>query len=116
MVAAAADLRGAAEGLARDVALFDQRGCLSVVAVYTDGDPQALASRLARELAELAERWPPGPRDRFLSAAVQHLRLDAEMRGLWHSELPLREGTVIVEPEPALESLAGAAARCSSIR
>ncbi len=107
VVAAAADLRGAAEGLARDVALFDQRGCLSVVAVYTDGDPQALAGRLARELAELADRWPPGPRDRFLSAAVQHLRLDAEMRGLWHSELPLREGTVIVEPKPALKASPG---------
>jgi hypothetical protein len=107
VVAAAADLRAAAEGLARDVALFDQRGCLSVVAVYTDGDPQALAGRLARELAELGERWPPGPRDRFLSAAVQHLRLDAEMRGLWHSELPLREGTVIVEPRPALKASPG---------
>jgi hypothetical protein len=107
VVAAAADLRGAAEGLARDVALFDQRGCLSVVAVYTDGDPQALAGGLARELAELGERWPPGPRDRFLSAAVQHLRLDAEMRGLWHSELPLREGTVIVEPKPALKASPG---------
>ncbi len=107
VVAAAADLRAAAEGLARDVALFDQRGCLSVVAVYTDGDPQALAGRLARELAELGERWPPGPRDRFLSAAVQHLRLDAEMRGLWHSELPLREGTVIVEPKPALKASPG---------
>jgi Acyl-CoA reductase (LuxC) len=107
VVAAAADLRAAAEGLARDVALFDQRGCLSVVAIYTDGDPQALASRLARELAELGERWPPGPRDRFLSAAVQHLRLDAEMRGLWHSELPLREGTVIVEPKPLLRPSPG---------
>jgi hypothetical protein len=107
VVAAAADLRGAAEGLARDVALFDQRGCLSVVAVYTDGDPQALAGGLARELAELGERWPPGPRDRFLSAAVQHLRLDAEMRGLWHSELPLREGTVIVEPKPLLRPSPG---------
>ena len=29
------------------------------------------------------------------------------MRGLWHSELPLREGTVIVEPKPLLRPSPG---------
>jgi hypothetical protein len=107
VVDAAADLREAAEGVARDVALFDQRGCLSVAAVYTSGDAGALAERLARELSELAQRWPPGPRDRSLSAAVQHLRLEAEMHGLWRSDLPLREGTVIVDPDPRLRPTPG---------
>jgi hypothetical protein len=46
-VAAGADPRAAAAGLARDVALFDQRGCLSVAAVYAAGDAGALAVALA---------------------------------------------------------------------
>ena len=60
IVAAGADLRAAAAGLARDVALFDQRGCLSVQAVFTTGDGAALADELARALAERARAWPPG--------------------------------------------------------
>jgi hypothetical protein len=94
-----ADAREAAEGLARDVALFDQRGCLSIAAVYTAGDAAVLAARLADALADLARRWPPGKPARPVTAAVQHLRLEAEMRGLWQSSLPLRDGTVIVEAE-----------------
>ncbi|HEY0513236.1 MAG TPA: acyl-CoA reductase [Thermoanaerobaculia bacterium] len=107
IVGAAADPRKAAEGLARDVALFDQRGCLSVVAVYTAGDARELAERLASELSDIAQRWPPGPRERSLSAAVQHLRLEAEMHGLWQSALPLQEGTVIVDPDPELRPSPG---------
>ena len=95
-----ADPRQTADGLARDVALFDQRGCLSVAAVYTAGDPEPLARRLADALADLARRWPPGPPARPLLAAVQHLRLESEMRGLWVSDLPPRHGTVIVDPQP----------------
>src|SRR5436305_598108 len=102
VVGASADVRVAAEGLARDVALFDQRGCLSVVAVYTSGDAEELAGRLETELLDLARRWPPGPPVRTDSATVQHVRLEAEMRGLWQSDLALRQGTVIVEPKLAL--------------
>jgi hypothetical protein len=102
VVGASADVRAAAEGLARDVALFDQRGCLSVVAVYTAGDVEALASRLETELLDLARRWPPGPPVRPVSAAVQHVRLEAEIRGLRMSGLALRQGTVIVDPNPEL--------------
>jgi hypothetical protein len=97
----------AAEGLARDVALFDQRGCLSVVAVYTAGDAEELAGRLEIELLDLARRWPPGPPVRPVSAAVQHLRLEAEMRGLRLSNLALRQGTVIVDPNPELKASPG---------
>ena len=98
-VAADVDPRQAAEGLARDVALFDQRGCLSVAAVYTAGDAEALGDALAEELLDLARRWPPGPLPRPALVGVQHLRLEAEMRGLWHSSLALREGTVVVDPK-----------------
>ncbi len=90
----------AAEALARDIALFDQRGCLSIAAVYTAGDATGLAERLAAALVDLFRRWPPGPAGQAAMATVQHLRLEAEMRGLWQSSLPLRDGTVIVDPEP----------------
>lgn len=94
-------------GLARDVALFDQRGCLSVAAVYTTGDPEDLAARLADDLAELARRWPPGPADPAALAGVQQVRLEAEMRGLWSAGLPILAGTVIVDPEPAFRPAPG---------
>jgi hypothetical protein len=107
VVGASADVRAAAEGLARDVALFDQRGCLSVVAVYTSGDAEELAGRLETELLDLARRWPPGPPVRAVSAAVQHVRLEAEMRGLRLSGLAPRQGTVIVDPDPELKPSPG---------
>jgi hypothetical protein len=96
-----------AERLARDIALFDQRGCLSVAAVYTAGDAAALAERLGDALLDLARRWPPGPPVRAVMAAVQHVRLEAEMRGLLHTSLPPREGTVIVDPRPELQPSPG---------
>lgn len=102
-----ADAREAAEGIARDVALFDQRGCLSIAAVYTAGDAEALAGRLEQALLGFARRWPPGPASRTESAAVQHLRLEAEMRGLRMATLSLQAGTVIVDPEPSFRPSPG---------
>ncbi|HSS79336.1 MAG TPA: acyl-CoA reductase [Thermoanaerobaculia bacterium] len=107
VVGADVELRQAAEGLARDVALFDQRGCLSIVAVYTAGDGEALGQALAEELSDLARRWPPGPPPRPALVAVQHLRLEAEMRGFWHSSLAPREGTVVVDPSLELRPSPG---------
>ncbi|MEA2561530.1 MAG: hypothetical protein QOH06_3034 [Acidobacteriota bacterium] len=95
------------DGLARDIALFDQRGCLSVAAVYTSGDPEELARRLAEDLAELSRRWPPGPADAPALAAVQQARLEAEMRGLWIADLPILSGTVLVDPDPAFRPSPG---------
>lgn len=89
-----------AAGLARDVALFDQRGCLSIGAVYTAGSAAAIAEALARELAVLADLWPPGPVDPAEAGAVQQLRLEAELRSLLCLDLPLGEGTVVVDPDP----------------
>ncbi|HYU36205.1 MAG TPA: acyl-CoA reductase [Thermoanaerobaculia bacterium] len=96
-----------AEGLARDVALFDQRGCLSVAAVYTAGDAEELTARLEEALSVLARRWPPGPADPAAQAAVQQIRLEAEMRGLRPSRLPLAAGTVLVDPDPAFRPSPG---------
>jgi len=107
VIGAEVDPREAAEGLARDIALFDQRGCLSVAAVYTAGDAAALGERLGAALLDYARRWPSGPAARPMMAAVQHQRLEAEMRGLWQSSLPLRDGTVIVDPKPELRPSPG---------
>lgn len=101
------DLAEAAEGLARDIALFDQRGCLSVVAVYTAGDAESLAVALEEALADLARRWPPGPADPAVQAGVQQLRLEAEMHGLRPARLPLAAGTVLCEPDPAFRPSPG---------
>ena len=109
-----------AAGLARDVALFDQRGCLSVVAVYVAGgldDAARLAGHLEAALADLAARWPPGPTAAPALAAVQQLRLEAELRGLRRAPqphaplrrapLPPAAGTVLLEPEPQLHPSPG---------
>jgi hypothetical protein len=99
-----------AAGLARDVALFDQRGCLSVAAVYVAGGLDAAASlsgHLEAALGALAARWPPGPPAAADLAAVQQARLEAELRGLRRTALPLAAGTVLVEPEPALRPSPG---------
>ncbi|MFL6197901.1 MAG: acyl-CoA reductase [Thermoanaerobaculia bacterium] len=100
-------INGEIGGLARDVALFDQRGCLSVAAVYTAGDAEELAARLAEDLANLARQWPPGPADPAALAAVQQARLEAEMRGLRMAHLPILSGTVVVDPDPAFRPSPG---------
>ena len=96
-----------ADGLSRDIALFDQRGCLSVAAVYTAGDPDLLAGCLEEALQEKARLWPPGPADAVSLAAVQQARLEAEMRGLRPCPLAVTEGTVLVDPEPGFRPSPG---------
>jgi hypothetical protein len=103
-------LAALAASLARDVALFDQRGCLSVAAVYVAGGMDAaarLGGHLEAALADLAARWPPGPAAAPALAAVQQLRLEAELRGLPRASLPPAAGTVLLEPEPALRPSPG---------
>jgi len=65
--ALAADARGLAHRLARDVALYDQQGCLSPHTIFileAAGTPaRDFAALLAAELANLAEQWPRGSLD-----------------------------------------------------
>lgn len=100
-----------APGIARDVALFDQRGCLSVAALYVEGgapEARAWAEALARALGELGTRWPPGPVDSGAAAGVQQVRGEAAMRGLKLWEIgALGDGTVVVEPEPTFRPTPG---------
>ncbi len=114
-LAPGAELGPAATGIARDVALFDQRGCLSVAAVYVAGDEARsgeLARALAGELGRLARRWPPGPAEAAELAGVRQVRSEAALRGLavfpaaGDPEDP-RGGTVVVEPRPAFRPTPG---------
>lgn len=101
------DPKRVAPGLARDVALFDQRGCLSIQAVFTAGDATLLAERLAAELAHLRRVWPPGPAPPDQLAAVQQLRLEADVRRLSRPPLAPDAGTVLVEPRAELRASPG---------
>ncbi|MCB1032998.1 MAG: hypothetical protein KDD47_04090, partial [Acidobacteria bacterium] len=96
-----------AEGLARDIALFDQRGCLSVHAVYTAGDPRDLGEALAQALARRALSWPPGTRGVEEEAALRQELEAAHLRGLPVFELPMGEGAVIVEEDTRLRPSPG---------
>lgn len=108
VVAGDVDLLSVARGLARDVALFDQRGCLSVQAVYVVANgAEALAERLAWALELESRRLPPGPIEPALAAQVQQLRAEAELRGLTVPRLDLAAGTVIVETRPAFRPVPG---------
>lgn len=60
------EAEAAAEGLARDAALYDGRGCMAPAAVFTTGDPIVLAGHLARTMAEAEHRWPRGEVDPYL--------------------------------------------------
>jgi hypothetical protein len=77
-VAAASDRTAAASAAALDVALFDQRGCLSPQTIYVEGDEAkaiVFAHALADQLASLAERLPrarAGENER--AAAAEFLR------------------------------------------
>jgi hypothetical protein len=107
LVARGADLGAAARGLARDIALFDQHGCLSPQAIFVEGDAAPLAERLALELARLAGELPAGPPRPEQASAVQQLRGEAAMRGLLAPALPLEAGTVVVEPRVELRPSPG---------
>ncbi len=83
--ALAADPASLARGLAGDVALYDQEGCLSPHTVFIEEtdelDTRAFADLLAAELARLQRTWP---RARLAPAAASSLRqflLTAELEG-----------------------------------
>jgi hypothetical protein len=75
-----AALAQAARGLALDVALWDQLGCLSPVSVFVAGSALPVAEAIAAELGELAVRLPRGNLPREAAAAFAHARSEAEMR------------------------------------
>ncbi len=103
-----ADLLPAARGLATDVVLFDQRGCLSVQAVLADRAVAAsFAAMLAEALADLATQLPPGHSTAAELAGVRLAREEAALRGLSCHGDAFDAGTVIVENEPRLRPSPG---------
>jgi hypothetical protein len=88
-------------GIARDIALFEQQGCLSIQALFVLGDPLPWAEAVRCELELLAIAWPPPELPVAVAASVHALRAEARMRGLWVGEQPLRHGTVVVEEADA---------------
>jgi hypothetical protein len=102
-----AELERVAAGLARDVALFEQRGCLSLQAIYTDGDADALARALAPALRAAAQRWPPPPLAAADAAALRLAREEAAFLGCRVAATPLEQATVIVDPRSLFLPTAG---------
>lgn len=101
------DVLRAARGLALDVALWDQLGCLSPIAVYVlDDDPRAaerLAEALAASLAALERRMPRGRVPAEAAAAIARERAEAEIRAAAGAAVSVRAGpgtswTVVCEP------------------
>ena len=107
-----ADLEEAARGMALDIATFDQRGCLSVQAVFVaPAAASAFATALASALDELATELPPGNTDPADRAGVRLAREDADLRSLTLYGNELDAGTVILEndvrisPSPGLRTV-----------
>lgn len=101
------DSRAIADGLARDICLFEQRGCLSLQAVYTEtGAAEELCESLASALERAAETWPPEA-DVECLARRRHTRLEAELHGLHVEPLSIGAGTVLLDPVPSFRPSPG---------
>jgi Acyl-CoA reductase (LuxC) len=110
----AASLDDAAARAARDVALFDQQGCMSPQFFYVEegGEQgaQALAGRIAAALAGWEERAPRRPLSAAEAAAIHQLRAVYEMRALARPDVlllassPGTAWTVIVDPDVSFAS------------
>ncbi len=91
-----APLDAAAAGLALDVALWDQQGCLSPLAVYAvgrDGEaPDRLAEALSHALASLERRLPRGALDPADAASFRHECDGAELRAAADARIRLLGG------------------------
>jgi hypothetical protein len=99
------ELEACARGLAFDVALWDQLGCLSPVAVLVTGAEQAdsLAEALAAALEHAEARWPLGRVPGQAAARIAQEREEAEFRAAAGRSVRLLAGgrwTVVREEGP----------------
>ncbi|HLY38263.1 MAG TPA: acyl-CoA reductase [Candidatus Binatia bacterium] len=106
VVGRAADVDAAAEALALDVAIHDQRGCLSPHAVWVEGDARGFARTLARALDATAIAFPLGPADVEERAAARVFAAEAE----WRPGMEVFGGVVYEEadvfrPTPGLRTV-----------
>jgi acyl-CoA reductase-like NAD-dependent aldehyde dehydrogenase len=98
-----------AADVARDVALYDQRGCLSPHVVYVAGDATAFAERLA---AALATQPAPGPATLEERAARRTLLAEAE----WRGETLHGDGVLCGEAVPFRPTCGGRVVRVQRVR
>jgi hypothetical protein len=104
-----ATLDEATRGLALDVALWDQQGCLSPVAVYAVSDTvgcRRVGAALARALDEIGRALPRGAVDADAAALFAHERAGAELRAAAGQRVVVhaaRDGSwaVVCEPDAA---------------
>lgn len=104
-IAAVVDEDGVAERVALDVALHDQRGCLSPHAVWVDGDARAFADRLAAALDALAGELPAGPTSVDERATARAERDEDDWSGAEVHTGP--GGTVAYDPRPSFHPTRG---------
>jgi hypothetical protein len=101
-------LARATDGLALDVALWDQVGCLSPVSVHVaDADPRAadrVADALAASLDVAERRWPRGRVGVEVAAAIARERDAAALRGCAVAASRGTEWTVVREQAAALRA------------
>ena len=99
----------AAEQLAEDIALWDQRGCLSPQLCFVEGTIDAatrFGELVANALRPLARRLPAARLSEAERLAVRRFRDEAEWRGYGGAGTALfaldgdGDGTVVVEPVP----------------
>ncbi len=99
-----------AERLAIDIALWDQLGCLSPIAVFAvDPEPAhaaALAEAIAVALANAEANWPRGSIDASAAHEIAQQRAEAELRRAAGRAVAIHASdatawTVIVEDGPA---------------
>ncbi|MCY3966916.1 MAG: hypothetical protein OXG83_18035 [Acidobacteria bacterium] len=103
-----ADVEQTARGMALDIGLFDQRGCLSVEAVFVKpAIATTFAAALAEAIRELALDLPPGRSDAAERAGVRLAREDADLRGLRRYGDALDAGTVILDSDPSIRPSPG---------
>ena len=102
------DFKTAARRAARDASLFNQRGCLSIHAIYVQGDSMHFAELLAREMEQFSNNNPPKPVTISEAGAIRNLREtnrfcaanDTSVQ-LWESKDTLN-WTVIHQNDPLL--------------
>ncbi len=108
LVSEGADGDAAARGLATDILLYDQGGCLSPQMVFVEGDARCardFASKLADALACVTPRYPLPDRHPSAAMRVREARALAAMEAevsVWSD--PGLRWTVISRPEAAFMS------------
>jgi hypothetical protein len=74
----------AATALALDVSRYDTRGCMAPTAVFTTGDPVALAASLAKAMQNAEHQWPRGTVDPALGPEWRRRLGLAQVLGIVH--------------------------------